>query len=199
MAEVIAIVLATTAVTVGTYSAIEGYQNQKYQADLAEENARIQMAQLEYNKRLEEREAAAIEAEGNENARRLHEQAEILKAQQRALLGKSGAAMAAGSPLAILGQTASDEELKIQDSLYMTARQSAAARSKAADYEFGYALAQQDMTAAKASRPTGLSLGMNLTGAAITPFINYANYQKSGVAVEKGGKALYKTLAGGGK
>ena len=34
------------------------------------------------------------------------------------MLGKSGAAMESGSPLAVLGQTAFDEELKIQDMAY---------------------------------------------------------------------------------
>lgn len=197
MAEWIALGIAATAITVGVTGAIENYENQKAQADLAEDNAKLQQQQLEYNKRVEEREAAAIEAESRENARRQRLQAEYLKSQQRALLGKSGAAMTSGSPLAILGQSAADEELMIQDTHYAGARSAAAHRTKAADYEFGSALAQQNITAAKMSKPSGLSLAMNLTGATIAPFVNYDSYSKAGKATENAGKSAWNYIAGG--
>ena len=84
----------------------------------AQANSEMQAQQMEYNQRLEEREASRIEQETAENARRQREASEQLKSAQRALLGKSGAAMTSGSPLAILGQTAEDEERKIQDVHY---------------------------------------------------------------------------------
>lgn len=194
MAEFIAVAMALTAVTVGTVSAVENYQQQKAEAQNAEENARLQMAQMEYNKRMEEREAAAVEAEGQENARRMREAAEEARAQRIAMLGKSGAAMSSGSPLAILGAAAADEEIQIQDAQYNAARQRAQHMAKAADYGYGASIAKQNILAAKASRPTTLSLTNNITGAAISPFVSYSNYQKAGKAVAESGKSMLKTI-----
>lgn len=194
MAEYIAIAMALTAVTVGTVSAVENYQQQKAEAQNAEENARLQMAQMEYNKRMEEREAAAVEAEGQENARRMREAAEEARAQRIAMLGKSGAAMTSGSPLAILGAAAADEEVQIRDAQYNASRQQAQHMAKAADYGYGASIAKQNILAAKASRPTTLSLVNNITGAAISPFVSYSNYQKAGNAVAQSGKSILKTI-----
>lgn len=199
MAEIIAVALATTAITVGTVGAIEKHQADKEQAKIAEENAKIQMHQMEYNRKVEEREAAALEAEGRENDRRMREAAAEARSKRIAMLGKSGAAMTSGSPLAVLGEAAATEELAIQDARYQRAREISAVNSKAADYTFGSAIAQQNLTAAKASRPSSLSLAMNLTGAAITPFTNYANYQKAGTAVANGASSAYKSIVSGGK
>lgn len=194
MAEWIAVGIALTAVTIGTIGAIENHQQQEDAAKLQEENAKLQVAQMEYNKRMEEREAAAIEAEGAENARRMREAAEEARAQRIAMLGKSGAAMTSGSPLAILGAAAADEEIQIQDKHYNTSRQAAQHYAKAADYGYGAAVGKQNILAAKASRPTGLSLATNLVGAAITPFSNYSNYSSAGKAVEKGGKEILSSF-----
>ena len=90
----------------GTASAITAHQQQRQQAQQAADNARMQQQQMEYNKRMEEREAAALEAETAENVRRQRLESERLRSAQIALLGKSGAAMASGSPLAVLGATA---------------------------------------------------------------------------------------------
>ena len=54
------------------------------QHNQAKANADMQAQQMNYNKRLEEREAAVIEAETAENARRQRVQAEQLKAQHTA-------------------------------------------------------------------------------------------------------------------
>ena len=59
---------------------------------------------MNYNARLEQREAKAIADENNEAARRQRLENERLKSLQRASYGKSGAAMASGSPLAVLGK-----------------------------------------------------------------------------------------------
>ena len=153
-----------TAVTGGIIGAVEQHNAAKQSAQNAEDNAIMQQQQMEYNKRMEEREAAAIEAENAENARRKRLESERLRSAQMALLGKSGAAITSGSPLAILGQTAADEELKIQDIRYGGARAAAAHRSKATDYGYGSAIAGQNVLAAKASRPTSTALGAAITG-----------------------------------
>lgn len=94
-----------------TTSIIGGVQNYNQQ----KENAKAQQSMLEYNARLERREAEAEEAEANEAARRQRAENERLQAAQRAAYGKSGAAIASGSPLAVLGDTAANLELGVQD------------------------------------------------------------------------------------
>lgn len=162
MAIATTIALAVTGAALGIVGGIVGYEQQKQQAQVAEENARIQQAQMEYNKRAAEREAAAIEAETAENARRQRAEAERAKAAQRAMLGKSGAALTSGSPLAILGETAADEEKKVMDTHYSGYRAAAAQYSKAADYGVQRDIARYNAGVARSSRPTGLSLGLNI-------------------------------------
>ena len=123
----------------------------------AKANAKMQAEQAQYNKRLEDREASRIEAESAENAKRQRDAANQLKAQQRALLGKSGAAISSGSPLAILGEAAADEELKINDSLrsgYVEADQH---RERAKMFEY-------QSRVAKAQAPSSTSLGLTIAG-----------------------------------
>ena len=167
MAIATSIALAATGLVLGVAGGIAGgivsHQQEKEQSRIAEENARIQQAQMEYNKRVEEREAAAIEAETAENARRQRMEAERLKAAQRAMLGKSGAAIASGSPLAILGETAAEEEKKVMDTHYSGYRTAAAHHSKAADYGVQSQIARYNASVARRSAPTGLSLGFNIT------------------------------------
>ena len=157
MATALAIGAAITgavAATVGTAVGIAGAVEQNNQARA---NADMQAQQLEYNKRVEEREAARVESEAAENARRQREAAEELKARQRALLGKSGAAMQSGSPLAVLGQTAADEELKVQDIHYSGANQAAHHREQAKMYQYQAGVA-------RASAPSSASLGLSVAG-----------------------------------
>lgn len=141
---------ATTSLVTGIVGGVEQHKQ-------AEANAKAQEAQLQYNKRLEEREAARIEAENAENARRQRLAAEQLKAQQRALLGKSGVAMTSGSPLAILGQTAADEEMKVQD-LHAGGYVEANKHREQAKM-FGY-----QAGVARASAPSKAMLGANIAG-----------------------------------
>lgn len=164
VAASVAAAAATAGGVLGVVGAVEQRNQAKQNAQNAEDNARIQQAQLQYNARMEQREAAAIEAETAENARRQRLQSEQLKAQQMALLGKSGAAMTAGSPLAVLGQTAADEEKMIQDTHYAGYRSASAHRTKALDYSYGAAIANQNIHAARASRPSGASLALNIAG-----------------------------------
>ena len=147
---VLAAIGATVGAVAGTVGAVEQHKQ-------AEANAKAQEAQLNYNKRLEEREAARIEAETAENARRQREAAEQLKAQQRALLGKSGVAMTSGSPLAILGQTAADEEMKVQAVHAGGAAEANKHREQSKMFGFQAGVA-------RASAPSKASLGANIAG-----------------------------------
>ena len=153
----------------------------------AQANSEMQAQQMEYNQRLEEREASRIEQEAAENARRQREASEQLKSAQRALLGKSGAAMTSGSPLAILGQTAEDEERKIQDVHYAGYQAAQQSRNQAAMYRYQAGVA-------RAQAPSSASLGLSIAGNAINTFGNLANTAGNYVT---GSAALKKTgLAG---
>jgi hypothetical protein len=170
-----AAIAGTVAAAVGTTVGVAGAVEQNKQARA---NAEMQAQQLEYNKRVEEREAARVEAENAENARRQREAAEELKARQRALLGKSGAAMESGSPLAVLGQTAADEELKVQDIHYAGANQAQHHREQAKMFAYQAGVA-------RAQAPSKSSLGLNIAGQMASGLgslasigMGYANYSK---------------------
>lgn len=146
-------VAATTALVGGIVGGVAAAE----QHNQARANAEMQAEQAEYNKRLEEREASRLERENEENTRRQREQSEYLKAQQRALLGASGAAMTSGSPLAILGATAMDEELKVQDVHRVGYQQADQHREAAKMYQYQAGVA-------KAQAPSGSSLALSLAG-----------------------------------
>ena len=155
--------------TIGSASAsivqsVESHKEKQREAEIAEKNALLQQQQMEYNERIQKREAAVLEAENAENARRMRQAAEDTQSQRLALLGKSGAALSSGSPLAILGAAAADEELAIQDSNYSGARQVGQLRTKATDYGYGAAIAKQNVVAARAARPSGVTLGATILG-----------------------------------
>ena len=158
------IVGAVTGAVGGIVSGVESYNAQKRQAEVAEQNARIQQQQAQYNQRLEEREAAAAEAEMRENARRQREESERLKSSQRAAFGKSGALMTAGSPLAVLGETAADEELKVQDLHYQSYRQQERHLIAAQGYKGEATIAGINARNAKNSIPGAGNLAGNLAG-----------------------------------
>ena len=149
-------VAATTAIAGGVVGGISSIAEHRQ----AQANADAQAKQAEYNKRLEEREAARVEAETAENVRRQRQQAETLKAQQRALLGKSGAAMNSGTPLAILGITAADEELRAQDAHTAGYQQADNHREAAKMYQYQAGVA-------RAQAPSGSSLALSLAGNAL--------------------------------
>lgn len=190
----VAAVAAIGATSVGIAGAAVQHQQAKDQAKMQEENAKLQVAQMEYNKRMEEREAAAMEAEGAENARRMRESAEEARAQRLAMLGKSGAAMTSGSPLAILGAAAADEEMQAQDAHYNSARQVAATQAKGTDYGYGAAIGKQNILNARSSRPSGASLGLNIAGAVLSSSRNFANYNAAGKAVGNAALSAYKSI-----
>ena len=102
--------LAIAAATIGVISAIS-------QGEIAKANAKQQQKLFEYNARQEEREANYELEENKEQVIRQREQQEALQERQRTLLGKSGAAMTSGSPLAVLGETA--RKMEIDTSEYL--------------------------------------------------------------------------------
>ena len=156
-------VAATAAIVGGVVGGVAATE----QHNQARANAEMQAQQAEYNRRMEEREASRQERENLENVRRQREESEYLKAQQRALLGKSGAAMTSGSPLAVLGQTAMDEELKVQDMHYAGYQQAQNHREAAKMYQY-----QADV--ARAQKPSGSSLALSLVGNAASTAGNVA-------------------------
>lgn len=147
--------LITTAVAtvVGTGLSVAGGIVQHNQAKA---NAEMQEEQMRYNQRLAEREAAIQEDENLEAARRQREQSEALRARQRAMLGKSGAAMTAGSPLALLGETARNQEIAAQDTMRSGYLQSQQSREQAK--MFGY-----QAGVARAQAPSAGMLALNIT------------------------------------
>ena len=168
MALTLAVVAGIAGAVIGGVTGIVGgvasHQQQKQASKIAERNAQLQQAQMEYNQRVEEREAAALEAETAENARRQRIEAERLRGAQIAMLGKSGAALTSGSPLAVLGATAANEELTVQDIHYQGARGAAARRSQAVDYQYGASIARHNVSAARSQRPTSLATGLTIAG-----------------------------------
>lgn len=142
MAMATAIASAAVAITAAIAGGVIGMVADTRQHRQARANAKMQEEQNEYNARLAEREANILEKQNQENIRRKREESKYLQSAQRALLGKSGAAMESGSPLAVLGQTAADEELKIQDMAYSGYRQGAQLTEQAKMFRYQGAVAR---------------------------------------------------------
>lgn len=96
--------------TTSIVSGVQNYQQQKA-------NARAQEDMFNYNARLEEREADNALKESQEADQRQRVEQARLRASQRALYAKSGASMTAGSPLAVLGETAATQQIESSDLL----------------------------------------------------------------------------------
>ena len=157
-------VSAATAIAggaIGIAGAVQRHEQEKA-------NAKAQEAQMLYNKRAEERAAARTEAETAENVRRQRMQAKELQSRQIALLGKSGAAMSSGSPLAILGESAADTELQIMDTHAAGAGAAAQHREKANILDYHARLA-------RAQRPSGTGLGLSIAGNVLNTSGSLAN------------------------
>ena len=124
-----------------------------------QENANLeaQAQQHEYNRRLEEREARTVEAETLENAKRQRAENDRFRSAQRAAMGKSGAALASGSPLALLGETAADQEQSVLDAQRTGYRQSQQHVESAKNHQYR-------ANAARASKRSGSQLGLELAG-----------------------------------
>lgn len=114
--SIVATAVATAvSVTAGIVGGVASYNQQKANYAQQKANAEAQAQQAEHNRKIEEREAQVHEQEAQEQARRQREEAAELRSRQIALLGKSGAALTSGSPLAILGESAARQEMEVQD------------------------------------------------------------------------------------
>lgn len=161
--------IASTIATIGQVSAIVGgigmtaaaiatpIATAVTQAQAQEANAKGQEKQMRYNQRMEEREAEEIERETAANARRQHLASQQLMASQRAALGKSGAAMDSGSPLALLGAAAANEQIKSQDVWRGGYRAAQQHRSEANMYGYQAGIARMN-------RPSGAVTGLSIVG-----------------------------------
>ena len=140
------------AAAAGTYAAVSSHQQQKA-------NAKSQERLEQYNAQVAAGEAERAEREARSNALRQQEEDRRFRAHQRALYGASGAALASGSPLAVLGQTAADEQLQVDDVM----------RGGALAYRRGSMERQNALYRAKVaagSKPSGMALAGSLLSVA---------------------------------
>lgn len=164
-----------------------GMMGSAAQARQAKANAQMQADIENYNKKVEELEAARVEKETAENIRRQQIESGNIKATQRAMLGKSGV-IASGSPLAVLAQTAVNEEVKARDIAYAGYQKSMQHRENAKKYAYRAALA-------KAQAPSGLSTALNIAGQAASTVGNMAQIGGSYIS----GKASLMSTGMAGK
>lgn len=87
------------------------------QNQMAAQQAEGQAKVFDYNQRIAQNEAARSELEARERARRMRADNERMLGVQRARYGKSGVT-SAGSPLAVMAETAGLGELAVGDELY---------------------------------------------------------------------------------
>lgn len=113
---------ATAAVASATTGGIVAYQQyqqaneaQDYAAKAAENEAAYQQEMMDYNAKVAEQQAKDVEAEAAEVEKRKRAENERFLGMQRALYGKSGALLSAGTPLAVLGDTAANLEMEALD------------------------------------------------------------------------------------
>lgn len=139
MAGVTATVLAGTAIAASLASAGMAFYGQQQQAAaaqrLAQYNYAVQEQQMRMqanmqkiaaeqqyaagmqNARLMENEGLRVEQEARERARRMRQENERIAGSQRARFGKAGVT-SAGSPLAVMAESAGLMELAVSDELY---------------------------------------------------------------------------------
>ena len=158
------------ALTMGILSAVES--NQQQQA-----NAKAQQRLLNYNRRQELIEANNVEKETETADIRQREEQARLRASQRALYAKSGSAMTAGSPLAVLGETAATQQIESSD----LRRQGATEYNRRISAANSYAYQAQ---VAKNSVPKN-QLGYSIGGTIINALGNYGT-QMAGLGMKAG-------------
>lgn len=98
----------------GLIGGIQQYQMAQYNAESAENAAISQRNLMEFNAKMEEREAAFSQNEARQAEMRQRRQAESFMGSQRAALGAAGIT-GAGSPLEVFGQTAANLEIAALD------------------------------------------------------------------------------------
>ena len=171
---------AVAGTAAGIVGGIQSYEQQKT-------NAEAQQNMMRYNARMEQREADAELAEANEAARRQREEDARLRAAQRAAYGKSGAAMTSGSPLAVLGDTAANQELGIQDIHRTGARAYSRRTAQAQNYLYQGRVAGNSVSRGQLIGSLGGSIagGLSGVGGAISggtsSYVGIKTAQKNGI------------------
>jgi DNA primase len=166
-------------------------QAAQYQAELSNRQAQLQAqaAQMQYDAGLSnaaqyEQQALRVEQEARERASRMRQENERLLGAQRARYGKSGVT-SAGSPLAVMAQTAGLLELGVADELYKADLERTAffRKGKMERFQAGFSIldktaAQYEMAAANfqsQAAKQGYALAMNAASGE-----RMAGYNKAG-------------------
>jgi hypothetical protein len=112
------------------------------QAAFQEQAAMSQYQAGQNNAKALEDQARAVEARGREEARRQREEGARLLARQRGRYGKSGVALAVGTPLDVMAESTALIELGVQDVAYETDMESRGFRRRAEleRYQAGFSL-----------------------------------------------------------
>ena len=153
------IALAISAITsgIGTYMS---YQGQRAAADQADQTAK-------YNAQLQRTQAAQEMEVGAENARRKARENARLLGRQRAMTAASGLAME-GTPLAILGETATMLQRDINDMGYAALQRTRALQAGATMSLW------EGQNQASAMRTQALTTGIQGVGSIANGFLTYS-------------------------
>ncbi len=149
----------------------------------AEANYNAQESAYNYQARIAEKQAQNIEEETQKADQRKHEEAEAFKAAQRAALGKSGAAITAGSPLAILAETAGKQEIESLDLRRQGASQAFDLRTQGALYKFQANVARSN------AKSTASNRGLTIIGSTLN---DAGTLISLGTAAYGAGKGVYE-------
>lgn len=160
---------------------IMDYKQQNNQADAQEKafenEQQNQRNMADYNAKLAEQQARETEAQTAEREARIRLEGERTLSMQRAMYGKSGAALTSGSPLAVLGETAMNNEISALDARRAGNAQAADLRQQGQMYDYQGNVA----TSQKFYRPSyagsllsGIGGGVAALGQAGASYANYA-------------------------
>ena len=175
--------IAGSALAAGTsiVGGIMDYKQQNNQADAQEKafdaEQQNQRNMADYNTKLAEQQAKETEAQTAEREARIRLEGERTLSMQRAMYGKSGAALTSGSPLAVLGETAMNNEISVLDARRAGNAQAADLRQQGQMYQYQGNVA----TSQKFYRPSyagsllsGIGGGVAALGQAGATYANYA-------------------------
>ena len=155
MFPLIALIISAAATGIGTYMSVQG---QRAAADQAEKTAKYN-ADVQRNQAMQEMEVA------KENARRKQRENSRILARQRAMVASQGLAME-GTPLAVLGETATTLQRDILDMGYQAQQR---VRSLQASANMGL---WEGRNQANAMRTGALTTGLQGIGSLTTGYLS---------------------------
>lgn len=192
----------------GLQQGIQQHQLAKYNAVTAEHEAQSQQNLMEFNAKMEEREAAFAQDEARAAEMRQRKENERFMGSQRAALGASGVT-AAGSPLEVFGETAVNLEMQALD----LRRQGEIAQwehqARAVNYRYqGQSLYNAGMQEGRIQRYTGKMALLGGIMKVVTPTIGgdkgsgsalsaFANYRGAGSGRSASVPSSYQTKGSG--